>query len=159
MSELVIEKALVEDAQAIFDLVTYWADRDQMLHRPLSEVYENLRDFYVARLDGEFVACGALHIMWADLAEVKSLAVKEGVQTRGIGAAIVRACLSEARQIGLPKVFALTYRPGFFEKVGFRVANVMEFPRKVWNECMRCPFFTNCKEIAVSIDLRDSPVE
>ncbi len=95
----------------------------------------------------------ALHVLWADLAEVKSLAVREERQLKGVGAALVRACLDEARQIGLPRVFALTYKPGFFEKLGFGIANVMEFPRKVWNECYRCPKFPSCNEIAVAIDL------
>ncbi len=65
----------------------------------------------------------------------------------------MRACLDEARRLGLPRVFALTYKPGFFEKLGFRLANVANFPRKVWNECYRCPKFPSCNEIAVSIDL------
>ncbi|MDZ7728488.1 MAG: hypothetical protein U5Q44_10050 [Dehalococcoidia bacterium] len=74
-----------------------------------------------------------------------------------LGAAIVDACLEDARELGLDRVFALTYRPGFFERVGFSLANVMEFPQKVWNECVRCPFFTNCKEVAVVLDLRECP--
>ena len=91
--------------------------------------------------------------MGSDLAEVRSLAVAEDVQTRGVGAAIVAACVADARAFELDRVFALTYKPGFFEKQGFRVANVMEFPQKVWGECVRCPFFTNCKEVAVVMDL------
>jgi amino-acid N-acetyltransferase len=149
-----IEKAKMADVEHIFRLVTYFADRDEMLHRPLSEIYENLRDFYVARsAEGEFLGCVALHLLWSDLAEIKSLAVREDRQLKGVGTALVRACLEEARRLGLPRVFALTYKPGFFEKLGFRIANVMNFPRKVWNECYRCPKFPSCNEIAVSIDL------
>lgn len=149
-----VEKATVADAEVIFHLVTHFADRGEMLHRPLNEIYENLRDFFVARdAQGEFLGCAALHLLWADLAEIKSLAVREDRQLKGVGAALVRACLDEARRLGLPRVFALTYKPGFFEKLGFRLANVANFPRKVWNECYRCPKFPSCNEIAVSIDL------
>ena len=144
-----IEPARLSDAEAIHQLVTYWAEKGDMLHRPVTEIYEAIRDFKVARLDGEVVGCGSLHIMGADLAEVRSLAVSETVQGKGVGAAIVAACIDDALALGLDRVFALTYRPGFFEKQGFRLANVMEFPQKVWNECVRCPFFTNCKEVAV----------
>ena len=96
------------------------------------------------------VGCGALHILWEDLAEVKSLAVREDQQGRGTGASIVRACIDEAREIGLQTVFALTYRPGFFERLGFVQADVMTLPRKVWGECYRCPKFPGCNEIALT---------
>jgi amino-acid N-acetyltransferase len=152
-AQLVIEPARVGDAEQIHALITLFADRDEMLHRPLNEVYENMRDFYVARIDGEFAGCAALHVWWHDLAEIKSLAVGENRQARGIGSQLVTACLAEARRLGLARVFALTYKPAFFEKLGFSVANVMEFPRKVWNECYRCPKFPSCNEIAVSLDL------
>lgn len=148
-----VEAARIADAQAIHELVTYWADRGDMLHRPVAEIYEAIRDFKVARVDGEVLACGSLHIMGADLAEVRSLAVREDAQGMRLGASIVEACIEDARQLGLERVFALTYRPGFFERIGFRLANVMEFPQKVWNECVRCPFFTNCKEVAVVMEL------
>jgi amino-acid N-acetyltransferase len=150
-----IEPATLDDAAAISGLVGYWADRGEMLHRPVSEVYEAVRDFKVARLEGQLVGCASLHIMGRDLAEVRSLAVAEDVQAKGIGAGLVAACIDEAKRFGIERVFALTYKPAFFEKQAFRVANVMEFPQKVWNECVRCPFFTNCKEVAVVLDLRD----
>lgn len=150
---IVVEPARASDAEQIHALVTYFADRGEMLHRPLSEIYENLRDFFVARVNGEFAGCAALHLWWADLAEIKSLAVREDMQLKGIGYRLVSTCLDEARRLGLKRVFALTYKPGFFEKLGFHVADVMDFPRKVWNECYRCPKFANCSEIAVGIEL------
>jgi len=150
---LCIEPARISDAEDIHKLVTYWADRGDMLHRPIGEIFEAIRDFKVARLDGHVVGCGSLHIMGSDLAEVRSLAVAEEAQGLHAGAGIVSACVADARMFGLERVFALTYKPGFFEKQGFRVANVMEFPQKVWNECVRCPFFTNCKEVAVVLNL------
>jgi amino-acid N-acetyltransferase len=148
-----LERATIGDVPAIDEMITFFADRDEMLHRPLNEIYENLRDFWVARLDDEVIGCVALHLLWSDLAEIKSLAVRETRQAKGVGASLVRACLVEAKTIGLPKVFALTYKPGFFEKLGFAQADVMAFPRKVWGECYRCPKFPTCTEIAVSIDL------
>ena len=151
---LCIEPAKLSDADAIYELVTFWADRGDMLHRPIGEIYEAIRDFKVARFDGEIVGTGSLHIMGSDLAEVRSLAVSESAQGKRVGAGIVSACLDDARAFGLDRVFALTYKPVFFEKLGFRLANVMEFPQKVWNECVRCPFFTNCKEVAVVLDLK-----
>ncbi|MGE5597632.1 MAG: N-acetyltransferase [Hyphomicrobiales bacterium] len=151
-----VQPARLADVAAIHELVTFWADRGEMLHRSPGEIFEAIRDFRVARIDGELVGCGSLHILGADLAEVRSLAVRENVQAKGIGAAIVRDCVEDASQFGIERVFALTYKPGFFEKQGFRIANVMEFPQKVWGECVRCPFFTNCKEVAVVLDLAES---
>lgn len=143
-------RASIADAQAIHDLVNAFARKGEMLPRTMAEVYENLRDFYVVRdASGETVACGALHILWEDLAEIKSLAVREDLQGQRLGARIVEACLEEARQIGLSTAFALTYRPRFFEKLGFAQADVMTLPRKVWGECYRCPKFPGCNEIAM----------
>ncbi|MGI8554687.1 MAG: N-acetyltransferase [Dehalococcoidia bacterium] len=151
--EISIGRARMADVPAIHQIVTIFADRGEMLHRPLPEIYENLRDFSVARLDGEVIGCVALHFLWADLAEIKSLAVREDRQLGGVGASLVRACLTEAREVGLPRVFALTYKPRFFEKLGFELADVNAFPQKVWGECYRCPKFPSCTEIALSIDL------
>jgi len=145
-----LTRAEISDSQAIHDLVNTFAAKGEMLPRTMAEVYENLRDFYVVRDDaGATVACGGLHILWADLAEIKSLAVREDLQGHGLGQRIVNACLDEARQIGLTTAFALTYRPGFFEKLGFAQADVMTLPRKVWGECYRCPKFPGCNEIAM----------
>ncbi len=157
MSEaLQVVKAEVGDAQAIHDLVNLYAQRGDMLPRTMGEVYENIRDFFVLRDGDQFLGCVALHIVWSDLAEVKSLAVPEGVQTRGLGSRLVRATLDEAEQIGLERVFALTYRPALFERLGFEQADVMTLPRKVWNECYRCPKFPSCNEIALVRDLKRS---
>jgi amino-acid N-acetyltransferase len=152
-----ITRASIADAKSICELVNEFARRGEMLPRTMSEVYQNLRDFYVVRDDaGALIACGALHILWEDLAEVKSLAVREELQGRGVGAQIVRACADEARQLGLQTVFALTYRPGFFERLGFSQADVMTLPRKVWGECYRCPKFPGCNEIAMVLPLGKS---
>lgn len=147
-------KAEILDAQAIHDVINLYAQRGDMLPRTMGEVYENLRDFYVVRgADGQFMGCVALHIVWSDLAEIKSLAVPEDAQTRGLGSLLVEAAVEEARNIGLSRCFALTYRPAFFERLGFVQADVMTLPRKVWNECYRCPKFPSCNEIALVRDL------
>jgi len=148
-----VEKAGVGDAAQIHDLVNYFAQRGEMLPRTQGEVYENLRDFFVVRDGRQILACVALHIMWEDLAEVRSLSVREESQAQGLGAVLVQACVEEAQALGLKTLFALTYRPAFFEKLGFCQADVMSLPRKVWNECYRCPKFPGCNEIAMVLDL------
>jgi len=149
---LQVRRAAVADVRAIHELVNGFARRGEMLPRTLAEIYEGLRDFSVVRHD-DVVACGALHVMWEDLAEIRSLAVREDRQGQGLGALLVRSHLQEARELGLRTVFALTYRPAFFERLGFQQADVMTLPRKVWNECYRCPKFPTCNEIAVVLDL------
>jgi len=148
-----IEKATMADAPRIQELVSSFAAIGEMLPRPLAEIYEHLRDFFVVREGREVVACAALHIMWEDLAEVRSLAVVENNQAQGMGLVLVNACLDEARRLGIRTVFALTQQPAFFEKAGFHQADMMSLPRKVWGECFRCPKFPNCDEIAVVLDL------
>ena len=151
-----VERATVHDAEAIAALINFWAAQGEMLPRTLGETYENLRDFFVVREGDRLVACTALHITWADLAELKSLAVVEDAQSGGYGTALVRECIEEGHRLGLNRLFALTYRPGFFERLGFEQADVMNLPRKVWNECYRCPKFPGCEEIAMTLDL-DQP--
>lgn len=144
-----VEKAKISDAPQMHKLINYFAERDEMLPRALSEIYENIRDFLVLRGEDEVIACVALHISWADLAEIRSLAVNADRQDQGLGVTLVKACLAEARELGIPTVFCLTYKPAFFEKLGFRQIDKMELPRKVWSECYRCPKFPNCDEVAL----------
>jgi len=150
-----LQQATVADARVIHGLVNGFARKGEMLPRTMAEMYENLRDYSVVRDGDAVVACGALHIMWDDLAEVPSLAVAEDHQGQGLGALLVRPHVQEARTLGLSTVFALTYQPAFFERLGFQQADVMTLPRKVWNECYRCPKFPTCNEIAVVYDLKD----
>lgn len=152
-STAMLRKAKMADAPAIQRLITLFASRDEMLHRSLGEIYENIRNFFVVEANGEIVACGALQVSWGNLAEIKSLAVAEASQGRGHGRRLVLACLEEGRTLGLATLFALTYQPLFFEKLGFRVVDKATLPHKVWNECIRCPRFPDCGEIAVVLDL------
>ncbi len=143
------ERARINDAAQMHKLINYFADKGEMLARPLSEIYENIRDYFVVR-EGERVSgCAALHVNWLDLAEIKSVAVAEDSQRQGIGSQLVEACLGEAKELGIPTVFCLTYKPAFFERFGFSQVDKMELPQKVWTECYRCPKFPNCDEIAM----------
>jgi amino-acid N-acetyltransferase len=147
-----IEKARIGDPKAIQVLVNGYAARELMLARSLNDVYDTLRDFFVWREDGRVVGCVALHITWDGLGEVRSLAVEADAQGRGIGSALVEACLEEARQIGMKKVFVLTYVPGFFRKIGFRPEPKENLPHKIWADCLNCPRFPECDEVALAIE-------
>ncbi len=144
-----VEKARISDVPQMHELINHFADKGEMLARPLSEMYENIRDYFVVREGGRVIACAALHVNWSDLAEIKSVAVAEDSQRQGIGNQIIRACLREARKLGMPTVFCLTYKPQFFSGFGFSQVEKMELPHKVWTECYRCPKFPNCDEIAL----------
>ncbi len=144
-----VEKAKISDVPQIHELVNSFADKGQMLPRALSEIYENLRDFFVIRDNQQVIGCVALHIDWADLAEIKSLAVSGDRQAQGLGSLLIEACLNEAKNLGISTVYCLTYKPSFFEKHGFRQVDKMELPRKVWSECYRCPKFPDCDEVAL----------
>jgi len=144
-----VEKAKIQDVPQIHRLINSFADKGEMLPRPLSEIYENIRDYFVIKQGEQVIACAALHIMWSDLAEIKSVAVAEDSQQQGIGTQLVEACIKEAKLLGIPTVFCLTYRPAFFEKFGLSQVDKMELPRKVWTECYRCPKFPDCDEVAL----------
>lgn len=148
-----IRKATIPDVRAIHKLLMTYASNGMMLSRSLSELYEAIRDFYVWEENGVIVGTVCLHICWEDLAEVRSLAVDESFSGRGIGRQLVESCLQEAQQIGLKKVFALTYKDQFFAKLGFHLIEKSELPHKIWGDCIKCPKFPDCDEIAMSIDL------
>jgi len=149
-----VRKARAADGPAIQTLLAHFASRGELLHRTLNEVYQHLRDFVVGEVDGRVVGVCALWLYWEDLAEVRSLAVAEEQGGKGIGRQLVQACLDEARQLALKRVFALTYKPGFFEKLGFHTIEKSELPHKIWGDCMKCAKFPECDEIAMSIELQ-----
>ncbi len=148
-----LRKAEIKDVKEIQKLLTHFANRGDMLSRSLSELYEALRDFYVCEDEGKLLGTAAHHIVWEDLAEVRSVAVAEDAGRKGIGTQVVRACIDEAREIGLKRVFCLTYKPDFFARFGFRVVDKSELPHKVWGDCMKCVKFPDCDEIATILDL------
>ncbi|MFB3880229.1 MAG: N-acetyltransferase [Armatimonadota bacterium] len=151
--ETKLRRARVPDVEAMQRLINSFADRDEMLPRSLNELYENVRDFFVLENEEGLAGCCALHVNWGDLAEIKCLAVKQGERGKGFGRKLVEACLEDAREIGLSRVFALTYIPDYFERLGFRRVEKAELPQKVWSECIRCPKFPDCGEISMILDL------
>jgi amino-acid N-acetyltransferase len=154
-----IRKARIGDVATIQRLLAGFAQKGKLLARSLSELYTNMRDMFVA-LDeptGRLAGCCGLHIMWEDLAEIRSLAVAEEHQGKGIGRDLVQSCIDEARELGIQRIFTLTYETGFFERVGFRMADKNIFPQKIWADCLHCPKFPECDEVALVMDLTTDP--
>ena len=144
-----IRNAKISDAVGIHELVNYYAELDRMLFRSMADIYENLQTFIIAELDGKVVGCCALEIIWADLAEIKSLAIREEFKGRGIGRKIVEAAVKKASELGVLRIFALTLEPDFFIRIGFDRVEKDSLPMKVWSDCARCSKQQNCDEIAV----------
>lgn len=144
-----VRKAVVSDASGIKSLIDPWASRGLMLPKSLSEIYDNLRDFWVLERKGVLSGCAGLHISWEELAEIKSMAVSEGSTGTGIGGKLLSACLSEAEIIGVKKIFALTYAVQFFSRRGFRIIEKSQLPHKIWSECIKCSKFPDCDETAM----------
>jgi len=144
-----IRKAKIDDIKQIQGLINYFAKKDLMLPRSLNELYENIRDFWVSEVNKKVVGCCALHISWEDLAEIKSLAVSKSSQNKGIGRELMQVCLDEAKELGAKRLFALTYKPGFFQQFGFKRIKNSCLPHKIWAECINCCKFPNCQEIAL----------
>ncbi len=154
MNELAItlRPARLGDVPALHTLINVWAGKRVMLARSQSELFETIRDFQVAEAEvGGVVGCTALHIDTATFGEIKSLAIAEAVQGRGIGGKLVRACIDEAARIGLERVFCLTYQVDFFAHLGFVKVDRSRLPEKVWGECIRCHRFLDCDETAMWI--------
>jgi len=151
---LQVKKATVKDAKLIHSLVNKSAGKDEMLPRSLNEVYENIRDFFICRDKGKIIGIAALHILWSDLAEIRSVAVSKENQRRGAGRKLIAQCLKEAKALGIRRVFALTYNPSFFKKFGFKNIDKNTLPQKIWGDCLKCPKFPECDETAVIKTLR-----
>lgn len=156
---ITVRPAIVADAKPLMTLVNELAVQQVMLPRSPASVIENIRDFFIAEVDGQFAGCGALAVTWTDIAEVRSLAVHPSMQKHGVGRAIVDALVADARRIGIPRLFAFTYVPGFFTKMGFTICQHEDLPHKVFNDCMHCPKFLACDEIAMTrvLDAKASP--
>ena len=148
-----LRKATIDDVEKIYKLINDFAAKNVMLPRSLSELYENIRDFFVFIQDDTLVGCAALHIFWKDLAEIKSVAVLETTQRKGIGRKLVRVCIREARKLRIAKMFVLTYVPEFFEKCGFRRVEKETLPHKIWSECVKCHKFPDCREVPLILEL------
>ncbi|MFH0825755.1 MAG: N-acetyltransferase [Pseudomonadota bacterium] len=150
-----IRKAGLHDVKAIHALVAEHAGEGRILGRALSEIYGQLRDFTVAEdpESGAVLGCGALHFVWEDIAEIRSLAVTGASQGKGLGTGIIEALLDEGREAGVKRVFVLTYRPPIFERLDFRIIKKSLLPHKIWADCIRCTKFPECDEIALERNL------
>ena len=148
-----IRKAKIADLKEVHKLVNEFARREVMIPRSINELYENIRDLVIFEENGRINGVCALHVLWEDLAEIRSLAVKKEYQKMGIGKKLIKRCLAEARGLGIHRVFVLTYQPDFFEKMGFNHTDKSELPQKIWGDCIRCPKFPECDEQALIINI------
>jgi len=153
----VIRNARLDDVPAIQELINSHAERGRMLFRSMANLYESIRNFKVYQQDQQVVGCCALQVIWADLAEIKSLAVDCEHQGKGIGTALVGAVVEDARALCLARVFTLTMEKDFFEKLNFMCVPMKTLPMKVWSDCVACPKQDSCDEIAMVLDLTGRP--
>jgi amino-acid N-acetyltransferase len=146
-----LRKASIKDIKRIHGIVNASASSGEMLPRSLGELFDNMRDYFVYEEKGKVLGTCALHICWEDLAEIRSLCVAESARKKGIGTMLVQVCIEEARQLQIQKIFLLTYQDVFFTKCGFTVVDKKELPQKIWSDCVRCPKFPECDEIAMTM--------
>jgi len=148
-----IRKANLNDVKEIQRMVKTYSGRGDILPRSLGDLYDHLRDFFVFIRNRNILGICSLHICWEDLAEIRSLVVKEESRNKGIGVKLVKACLEESKSLGIKRVFALTYQPEFFEKLGFEKVDKADLPHKIWADCLRCVKFPDCDETAMAKEL------
>jgi len=146
-----IRKATIKDIKVIHEILSEYGKQGQLLPRPLSELYDHVRDFsvFIDPKADQIVGCCALQFCWEDLAEVRSLAVKSEWSGQNIGGRLLSTALEEAREYRIKKLFTLTYRPGFFKKFGFETIDRNELPLKIWADCILCVKFPDCDETAM----------
>lgn len=146
---MIYRKATFKDVEAIHKLVNDYAEQGVMLPRSRNVLYETLRDMILAEDGGSIVGVGALHLVWDELAEIRTMAIAPDYMKQGIGREIVQLLIKEAYTLGIKTLFTLTYQPGFFAKLGFEEVPKEQLPHKVWKECINCAKFPNCDEIAM----------
>ncbi len=166
-SQIVIGKAQIRDVEEILELVNGFAASNLMLPRGPQYLYENIRDFVIAsdpnvpvysltetrEVLNLIVACGSLHVLWEDIAEVRALAIHPDYQHLGLGSKLVEHMKKEARQLGIHRLFTFTMTEEFFSSLGFKKIKRKELPPKVWGECSRCPKYFRCDEVGMVLDL------
>lgn len=154
-----VRKARIRDVRPIQQLLASYARQGKLLARSLSELYTHLRDMFVCVDDQNtrLLGCCSLHIVWENLAEIRSVAVAEEVLRQGIGRELVTAAIEEARDLGIARLFVLTYETGFFEHMGFQWVDKNTLPHKIWADCIHCPKFPECDENAMILDLLETP--
>ncbi len=151
--DIKMRKARVTDSNYIKKLVNQYAENGVMLPISINMVYERLRNFSILEKDGKVIGCGALKIVWKDLGEIRSVAIAPSQNKKGYGRILINHLLEEAEKLEIKKVFVLTYVPGFFEKMGFSRISKSKLPHKVWTDCINCPKFPRCDEIAMQFEL------
>jgi amino-acid N-acetyltransferase len=153
---LTIRPARARDIPGIHAQIGVFAEKGLMIRRSMAELYESIREFFVA-IDhqDQVIGCVSLHVFWDDLSEIRCLAVAEGFQGLGIGRRLIDACWESARELGITSVFALTSAGAFFERCGYRPVDKSELPQRIWSECVRCPAFPNCQEVALIRTIED----
>ena len=149
-----IRPAKVSDVKNIHVLVEEHANRKEMLHRSLNSIYENIQEYVVAEVKGKIIGCGALHVSWEDLAEIKALAVSDGYKRKGIGKKIVERLEKNAIELGVKKTFALSFKPDFFKKLKYKIISKETLPHKIWSECINCYMFPDCGEVPLMKTLK-----
>jgi amino-acid N-acetyltransferase len=169
-TDIKVRRARVSDVPQIVSLISSYAEKGEMLFRSQSQVLQQVRDYFVAAVPVEancgnegsapesadtLLACGSLDITWTDLAELRSVAVRPDMQGKSLGTCVVEALLDDAAELGLKHVFALTYKPHFFERIGFRIIDKQQLPHKVWSICIDCLKFPVCDEVAMQIEVED----
>ena len=148
-------KASIRDVRAIHKLLQLYGSQGELLPRPLSKIYDHVRDFWVfkEKENQTAVGCCALQFHWDDLAEIRSLAVHPDHVGQKIGSSLTQTALEDAKDFSIAKVFTLTYRPGFFEQFGFHRIERADLPLKIWADCITCIKFPDCDEIAMLKEL------
>ncbi|OEG69142.1 acetyltransferase [Candidatus Endomicrobiellum trichonymphae] len=149
-----IRPARVMDVKEIHKLVEYHANNKEMLHRSLSAIYENIQEFVVLENEDKIVGCGALYVSWENLAEIKALAVSDQYKGQGFGRKIVEILQENAKNLGVSRVFALSFKPKFFIKLGYEIIPKETLPHKIWSECINCHLFSECGEVPLLITLK-----
>ena len=154
-----LKKAAIKDVKAIYNILNIYGQRGKLLSRPLSVLYENIRNFYIYehKQTKKVIACCSLQFCWEDLAEIRSLAVLPEFTRQKIGTTLAKAAIKEANLYGINKVFTLTYKQAFFDKLGFKVIEKTELPLKIWSDCIHCFKFPDCDETAMLLKLNQSP--
>jgi amino-acid N-acetyltransferase len=147
--DFTVRPAWLTDVPAMMPLLNEFARQAEILPRLEADVYQSIRDWVIAEIEGKIIGMGSLLILWGDLAEIRSLAIEPAYQGQGVGGHLVNRLLAEAKALDLPRVFALTRKPGFFLKLGFQMTNIEDLPRKVKKDCVFCPKFHSCDEVAV----------
>ncbi len=147
--KILVRKASVKDVPEISEIVNNYAQKGIMLLRPISRIYDNVRDYHIIEINGEIIGCGALHVMWYDLAEIRALALKDDFIGKGYGSQLIEKLTEEARSLEVEKIFVLTYRQELFKKIGFYEISKSELPHKIWSECVNCIHFPDCDEVAL----------